>query len=85
MQVSAMFNPVSYTAVQVKSYSKNTSIIKVATVKNTDDFHYEKGAIAKLTLFTISIDEWNTKEETCNSMHYICCGMAKAPLGLKQD
>ena len=43
------------------------SAIKVATMKNTDDFHYEGNpshATAKLTLFTVSKDEWDTKEDT---------------------
>ena len=30
-----------YTAVQIKNCLKSTSAIKVATMKNTDDFHYK--------------------------------------------
>ena len=30
-----------YTTVQIKSCSKSISAIKVVTMKNTDDFHYE--------------------------------------------
>jgi len=34
-----------YTAVQIKNCLKSTSAIKVATMKNTDDFRYAKEAI----------------------------------------
>ena len=37
---------------------------------NTDNFHYEgkpSRAIAKLTLFAVSKDEWDTKEDTGKS------------------
>ena len=34
-----------YTAVQIKNCLKSTSVIKVATMKNTDDFCYTKEAI----------------------------------------
>jgi len=34
-----------YTAVQIKNCLKSTSLIKVATMKNTDDFRYAKEAI----------------------------------------
>ena len=40
-------------------------------MKNTDDFHYEgklSHATAKSTLFAVSKDEWNTKEDTGKSM-----------------
>jgi len=33
------------TAVQIKNCLKGTSVIKVATMENTDDFHYAKEAI----------------------------------------
>ena len=43
----------------------------IATMKNTDDFHY-KGkpscATAKSTLYAVSKDEWDTKEDTGKSM-----------------
>ena len=55
-----------YTALRIKNCSKSTSTIKVATIKNTDDFHYQgkpSCTTAKLTLFTFSKDEWDTKEE----------------------
>ena len=54
-----------YTAVRIKNCSKSTSAIKVATMKNMDDFLYERKpsrATAKSTLFAVSKDEWNTKE-----------------------
>ena len=50
---------------------KNTSAIEVATMKNTDDFRYEgkpSRATAKSTLFAVSKDEWDTKEDTGTSL-----------------
>ena len=58
-------------ALRIKNCSKNTSAIKVATMKNTDDFCSEgkpSHATAKLTPFAVSKDEWNTKEDTGKSM-----------------
>ena len=43
-----------YTAVQIKNCSKSTSAIKIANMKNTDDFHYEgkpSYATAKIDTF----------------------------------
>ena len=40
-------------------------------MKNTNEFHYERKpsrATAKLTLFAVSKDEWDTKEDTGKSM-----------------
>ena len=40
-------------------------------MKNTDDFCYEgkpSCATAKLTVFAVSKDEWDTKEDTGKSM-----------------
>ena len=57
-----------YTAVRIKNCSKSTSAI---TMKNTDDFRYEEKpsrATAKSTLFVVSKDEWDTKEDTGKSM-----------------
>ena len=54
--LSAMFN-LLHTALQIKNCSKSTSAIKVATMKNMDDFRYERKpsfAIAKSTLFVVS-------------------------------
>ena len=60
-----------YTAVRIKNYLKSASAIKIVTMTNTDDFRYEgksSRAIAKLTLFVVSKDEWVTKEDTGKSM-----------------
>ena len=48
-----------------KNFWKSTSAIKVATMKNTDDFCYEgkqSRATTKSALFTLNKDEWDTKE-----------------------
>ena len=40
-------------------------------MKNMNDFHYERKsscATAKLTLFDVNKDEWDTKEDTGKSM-----------------
>ena len=60
-----------YTAVQIKNCLKSTSAIIIATMKNTDDFHFEGNpsrATAKSTPFAVSKDEWHTKEDTGKSM-----------------
>ena len=61
-----------YTAVRIKNCLKSTSAIKIATMTNTDNFRYREGkpscAIAKSTLFAVSKDEWDTKEDTGKSM-----------------
>ena len=60
-----------YIAERINNCSKSTSAIKVATMKNTDNFCYERKpshATTKLTLFTVSKDEWDTKEDTGKSM-----------------
>ena len=65
-----------HTAVRIKSYSKSTSAIEVATMKNTDDFHYEgkpSCATTKSTLFAANKDEWDTKEDTGKSMKNALC------------
>ena len=62
---------------------KSTSTIKVATMKNMDDFRYEgkpSHTTAKSTLFAVSKDEWDTNEENGKSMkrmHCTYCGMPK--------
>ena len=56
--------------VQIKNCSKSIFEIKVSSMKNTDNFHYEgkpSRAIAKLTPFAVSKDEWDTKEDTGKS------------------
>ena len=60
-----------YTAVQIKNYLKSAFAIKIATMTNTDDFCYKgkpSHAIVKSTLFAVSKDEWDTKEDTGKSM-----------------
>ena len=60
-----------YTAVRIKNCSKSTSAIKTATNKDTDDFRYKgklSHAIAKSTIFAVSKDGWDTKENTGKSM-----------------
>ena len=60
-----------YTAVRIKNCLKSTSAIEIATMKNTDDFHFEgkpSRARAKSTPFPVSKDEWDTKEDTGKPM-----------------
>ena len=60
-----------YTAVRIKNCLKSTSTFKIATMKNRDDFRYEgepSRATTKLTLFAVSKDEWDRKENTGKSM-----------------
>ena len=60
-----------YTAVRIENCLKSIIAIKIATMKNTDDSHYEgkpSRATTKLTLFAVSKDEWDTKEDTGKSM-----------------
>jgi len=63
---------------------ESTSVIKVATLKNPDDFSLRRKpsrTTTKLMLFTVGKDEWNTKEDTeeCIAHTAVC---QKAPLGL---
>ena len=81
----------SYKAVQIKNCLKSTSDIKIATMTNMDDFRYEwkpSHAIVKSTLFAVSKDEWDTKEDTGKSMKnalYVCTAVCqKAPVGPKR-
>ena len=56
-----------YTVVRIKNCLKSISAIKIVTMKNTDDFHYEgkpSCATAKSTLFAVSKAEWKTKKDT---------------------
>ena len=60
-----------YTAVRIKNCLKSTFAIKIATMTNTDDFHYAKGSHHVLSPnrhFAVSKDEWDTKEDTGKSM-----------------
>ena len=75
-----MFN--SLHSITIKNCSKSDSEIKVATMKNTDNFHYEgkpSHAIPKLTPFTVSKDEWYTKEDIGKfiRMHRMYCSVPK--------
>ena len=78
-----------YTAVRIKNRSKSTSANKIATMKNTDNVHCEgklSRVTTKLTLFTVSKDEWDTKEDTGKSMKNTLYVMryAKRNLGPKR-
>ena len=56
-----------YTTVRIKNYLKSTSAIKIAIMKNTDDFCFEgkpSRARTKSPPFPVSKDEWDTKEDT---------------------
>ena len=59
-----------YTVIKIKNFSKNTSVIKIATMKITDNFSYTKAlmCITKSTPFAVSKDKWNTKEDAGKSM-----------------
>ena len=61
-----MFNPL-HSSTNQELFEK----LKIA-MTNTDDFRYMEGkpsrAITKLTLFAVSKDEWDTKENTGKSM-----------------
>ena len=64
-----------YTAIRIKNCLKNAFAIKVAVMKNMDDFRFEgkpSRSHAKSTPlstpFLVSKDEWDTKEDTGKSM-----------------
>ena len=64
-----MFNPL-HNVTNQELFEKH-SAIKVATMKNTDDFHFvgkPLRATTKSTLFAVSKDEWDTKEDAGKSM-----------------
>ena len=64
-----MFNPLHSNTNQ--ELFESTPAIKIATMKNTDDFHFEgkpSRARTKSTPFPVSKDEWDTKEDTGKSM-----------------
>ena len=64
-----MFNPLH--SISNQELFESTSAIKIATMKNTDDFHYKgkpSRATTKLTPFAVSKDELDTKEDTGKSM-----------------
>ena len=67
--LSAMFNPF-HSSTNQEMFEKHPAI-KIATMENMDDFRFEgmpSRATAKLTLFAVSKDEWDTKEDTGKSM-----------------
>ena len=67
--LSAMFNPLHNNTNQ--ELLKSTLAIKIATMKNTEDFCFEgkpSRARAKSTPFPVNKDEWDTKEDTGKSM-----------------
>ena len=71
-----------YTALRIKNCSKSTSAIKVATMKNIDNFHYgwkSSHATAKLTLFAVSKDGWDRR--TLVSPRRIHCTYYGMPKG----
>ena len=57
-------------AVWIKNCLKSTFAIRVATMKNTDDFRFEgkPSHAAPNQHFAVSKDEWDTKEDTGKSM-----------------
>ena len=64
-----MFNPLHSNTNQ--EMLEKRLAIRLATKKNTDDFHFEwkpSHAHAKSTPFLVSKDEWDTKENTGKSM-----------------
>ena len=76
---------IRYTAVRIKNCLKSTSAIKIATMKNMDDFRYKgkpSRATTISTLFVVSEDKWDTKEDTGKSMKNAVC--QKAPVGPKR-
>ena len=67
--LSAIFNLLHH--ITIKNRSQSTSAIKVATINNMDDFHYEgklSYATTKSTPFAVSKDKWDTEEDTGKSM-----------------
>ena len=67
-QLYCMFNPLH--SITNQELFESTSAIKVATMKNTDNFCYEgkpSRVTAKSTLFAVSKDKWDTKEDTGKS------------------
>ena len=64
-----MFNPLHNITNQ--ELFESTSAIKSSHYENMDDFRYEgkpSRATAKPTLFAVSKDEWDTKEDTGKSL-----------------
>ena len=53
-----------YTAIWIRNCSKNTCAIKLVTMKNTDNFHYNHHLLLPNWHYTAGEDEWNIKEST---------------------
>ena len=65
-----MFDPL-HSSTNQELFVKSTSAIEIATMKNTDDFHFKEKpsrARAKSTPFLVSKDEWDTNEDPGKSM-----------------
>ena len=60
-----------HTAVQIKNCLKSTRVLKIATMKIQTISRYAKKAITCNHLFTVSKDEWNTKEDTGKSIYHV--------------
>ena len=68
-----------YTAVRIRNYLNN--------LKSTDDFlvtQRKPSRATTLTLFTVSKDEWNTKEDVPEEFIARTAVCEKIPLGLKR-
>jgi len=77
-----------YKAVRINNCLKRTSAIKVATIKITDDFHYEwshQMPTTKSTLFVVSKDEWDPKEGPGSPWRMDCMYSGVAIKGTSQD
>ena len=70
----------SYTAVQIRNYSKSESVTKVATMKIRTISTC--GNTTKSTLFIVSKVEWSTKEDTGKSMKNVLYNTAVCKKGL---
>jgi len=76
LKYSFPFSVTHYTAVRINNCLKSTSVVKVATMKNTDNLlrtvsvaqRKPSHATTTLTLFTVSKNEWNTKEDSGKSL-----------------
>ena len=55
---------------------KDTFVIKVDNMKNTDDFCYAKKAITRWTLFAVNKHNWGTGKK----IHCMSCGVPKMHL-----
>jgi len=70
-----------YAAVRIKKCLKNTSVIKVATMKNTDNFSLRKEAITCNHQINAIHCQQRWIPEECIGCTAVC---QKAPLGLKR-